>query len=221
MTKSKPPTVPTEALYIALGLSNARMDTRKRYAYATARLNALGFAVDCPRCSGTGHYSFDGTSSTCYRCLGARWELPKTLDANYIEQVESKVKAGGLEPYFAEAKRRNDIKTAVKNVFETWKATGVSGRYDWMRAADGCEMDRRYSDLNRKISDAQEIVSKAETESRLAKGPEDQEEAFNRLAEAVNEFDAVCAGVADEVSAEDRNWPHSQWLGTKKEDSLG
>lgn len=27
----------------------------------------------CPRCSATGHYSFDGSSTTCYKCGGGKW----------------------------------------------------------------------------------------------------------------------------------------------------
>ncbi len=50
----------------------------------------INIKANCPRCGGSGHYSYDGNSTICYQCNGAkvitktvRWYTDSQRAANF------------------------------------------------------------------------------------------------------------------------------------------
>lgn len=83
---------------------------------ARSRWFALGFWEWCGRCGGGGHYSFNlYAGTTCFGCGGTGKRHQKPTPARVADAV-AKIKAGGLDAYFAENNRRIAIRRELKAV---------------------------------------------------------------------------------------------------------
>ena len=93
-------------------------------ANAPIRARKMKLTPVCSRCGGTGHYSFNGSNSTCYRCAGAKCDPvnEKTLPV-VIENAKRAVKEGELSAYLDRLAAEKEIKENSNKVFTTWKAS--------------------------------------------------------------------------------------------------
>lgn len=95
-----------------------------------ARLTFLGHTVECSRCAGSGHFSFNRmTGTTCFKCNGRKRVLAP-ISARLIETVKAEVEAGKLAPYLAEQAAIRDARAAIGPVVK--RAEEVLA-YQWAR----------------------------------------------------------------------------------------
>jgi hypothetical protein len=78
-------------------------DCNKLVKVAAVRIKKAGFKEPCSRCGGSGHYSRNARGdSTCYKCSGAKYTLPK-LSKKKMAEIEKKMSeilaAGSWEDY--------------------------------------------------------------------------------------------------------------------------
>jgi uncharacterized protein YeaC (DUF1315 family) len=105
-----------------------------------ARLIGLGFGVDCPRCGGSGHYSYNAiTGTTCFKCDGFRQVAPKLTPELYA-RVSDAVEAGKLDAYLSSVSAKLSAERAAKGaadaVMKAWSAYNLNSVYSWRKAGD-------------------------------------------------------------------------------------
>lgn len=109
-----------------------RTDNEKRLL---ARILGSGIAPLCGRCGGCGEYSYNQRDgSRCFGCNGLRVVLPKNAK-QWAETVE-RAKSLDVDAYLDGVRMRAEAEKATDTVMAAWVATGISGRYSWMKAAD-------------------------------------------------------------------------------------
>ena len=65
------------------------------YKIAVAKIHKAGLTVICPRCGGTGHYSFNRIDGTrCFKCGGSKYVLPK-ITKKFLGQVRATMSQQG------------------------------------------------------------------------------------------------------------------------------
>lgn len=96
-----------------------------------ARLRGLGLGTPCNRCWGTGHYSRNASgSTTCYRCGGARFEVPSERDLKaLVEPAREAVAEGKLDAYLKVLAGRKIGKAAQDQAMAAWKENKL--RHNW------------------------------------------------------------------------------------------
>lgn len=95
-----------------------------------ARLTFLGHTVECSRCGGSGHFSFNRmTGTTCFKCNGRKRVLAP-ITAKLIATVKAEVEAGKLAPYLAEQAAIRDARAAIGPVV---KRAEEALAYQWAR----------------------------------------------------------------------------------------
>lgn len=133
------------------------------------RIYAMKLGSKCHRCGGFGHYSFNGSHSICYRCNGKGQEIITSKDHPAIlEAAKTAVENGDLDKYLAYRQAYAVSKNAKATVMGAWKKTGISAEYDWTKAAefhrnpnDETAYHRMIADINKKMANAYDMVSKA------------------------------------------------------------
>jgi uncharacterized protein YeaC (DUF1315 family) len=134
-----------------------------------ARLIGLGFGVDCPRCGGTGHYSYNAiTGTTCFKCDGFRQVAPN-LSPELYARVSDAVEAGKLDAHLSSVRARLSAERAAKGatdaVMKAWEAHNLDSVYSWRKAGNEpyhseiadrvnlpmCEAYRRVSDIAKRV----------------------------------------------------------------------
>lgn len=154
----------------------------------------------CNRCRGSGHYSFNGTSSICYGCNGSGQRKPRASEEeSVIENAVACKDDGRFALYLKALDARTLAKTATQRVMAAWEQTGISAAYSWQNAAAHArtgqyQRDRDIADINRKMSDAFSSVLHFKGDLRddavaIAFG-ETVAAALNTIAAAKAEFDA-------------------------------
>jgi len=83
----------------------ARCAWPPKEAAVRARLQVLGFLVNCKRCSGTGRYEDNPADPRCYGCAGLGKKLPP-LTARLAAVVRKRQDAGDLDSYYARLRER-------------------------------------------------------------------------------------------------------------------
>jgi hypothetical protein len=97
------------------------------------RMAGMKLGITCPRCGGSGHYSFNQISgTTCFQCHGAGIIIPKkSLQWEaVITEAKKEVKAGKLTEYMEYLAARKLTKTAMEQLFAAWRATEVAKDYE-------------------------------------------------------------------------------------------
>lgn len=139
----------------------------KRIRAMNARIFGLGFGVDCSRCCGTGHYSYNQLSGTrCFKCGGAKYEMPE-LTRDLFERIERAVIAGELDKYLANVRARQAVEKAAKGatdaVMKAWQAHDLSAVYKWNLATSEPYHREIADKVNKPMCDAFDRVSKLAT----------------------------------------------------------
>jgi hypothetical protein len=141
----------------------------RREKAMNARLIGLGFGDNCPRCNGTGHYSYNAiTGTTCFKCDGFRLVAPK-LTRELYALVSDAVEAGKLDAYLADIRAKLSAEKAAKGatdaVMKAWSAYNLDSVYSWRKAGEEpydseiadrvnlpiCEAYRRVSDIAKRV----------------------------------------------------------------------
>lgn len=142
-------------------------DAAKAEKRVQLRLIKMGLGASCPRCGGSGHYSFNLARGTvCFQCNGLGSVSQKLTPALYA-QAEQAVREGKLATYLENLRLERLAKNAVTRVMDAWKATGISSMYDWQRAAsdqrEGVASEHaRISRINAEMSAAYSRVCEME-----------------------------------------------------------
>lgn len=173
-----------------------------------ARASGLKLFPRCGRCLGSGHYSFNGTHSRCYGCNGSGQVMPKERDMDAVEDDARECKTDGrFAAYMLYLDARKATKNATTKVMDAWKGSGISAAYKWQNAAEYArtgnvefKRDRDLSDINKKMCDAFDTVSKyhlnpkSETyQADVIAFAEVVAKALQAVADAKAEFDAYVA----------------------------
>lgn len=110
----------------------------RRERAMNARLLGLGFGVDCSRCGGSGHYSFNAIKGTvCFKCDGFRQVAPRLTNELYA-LVSDAVESGKLDAYLADIRAKLSAERAAKGatdaVMNAWSAHNLDSVYSWQKA---------------------------------------------------------------------------------------
>jgi hypothetical protein len=150
-------------LKVPATLAGKQVTDERRIRAMNARLIGLGFGVNCSRCGGSGHYSFNQvTGTTCFKCNGARFEAPK-LTRELYARVSDTVASGALDAYLANVRERQAAEKAAKGatdaVMKAWQAQNLGAVYDWHK----CSSDPYHREIadrvNKPMCDAFDRVS--------------------------------------------------------------
>jgi hypothetical protein len=104
-----------------------------KLTYARNRALALGFGIDCDRCGGTGHYSYNRLEGTkCFKCAGRKIVLPR-YSKKFFAGLEQAVADGKLNEVIEKNHKQIELKRKVESVKKAlFAATGkeISKAYD-------------------------------------------------------------------------------------------
>jgi hypothetical protein len=144
------------------------------------RMGGMKLGITCPRCGGSGHYSYNQISgTTCFQCGGAGIILPKQ-PAQWeavIDEAKKEIKAGKLHDYLSYLTARKLTKNAWDQVFKAWTATEVAKLYSAHRTTSREETEaflktplylanKRMSDV---VNNIQKMSDAAQYEKDTAK----------------------------------------------------
>lgn len=126
------------------------------------RIVGLGHAQTCTRCGGTGRYSFNQMDGDrCYGCQG-RGEYAPKLDADLYRALVQDVRAGKLDQYVVEVKRKAKIAAEAKRLQSTIRdaiaATGWSAYHYGPGGNDTALAKQRFSYLSHGVHDVARAV---------------------------------------------------------------
>lgn len=139
-------------LKVPATLAGKPVTEARRLQAMNARLIGLGFGVDCSRCNGTGHYSYNAISgTTCFKCNGAKFEAPK-LTGELFASVSAAVDAGALDTYLANVRAKQAAEKAAKGaldaVMNAWSAYKLDSVYKWNLATS----EPYHGDMSREVN---------------------------------------------------------------------
>ncbi len=157
-------------LKVPATLAGKPVSDERRIQAMNARLFGLGFGVECSRCNGTGHYSYNLISGTrCFKCQGSKFEAPK-LTQDLYARVSAAVESGALDAYLSSVRARLAVERAAKGATDTvmtaWSALKMDSVYSWIKASQGVQPDKDISnEVNAPMSAAYKRVSELATKA--------------------------------------------------------
>lgn len=153
-----------------------------------ARIIRMRIGVVCPRCGGSGKFSYcEAYGDTCFECGGVGQSTPTKRSEweNTLEMARKAAESGRVSEYLDGLRAISQAKNATDVVMRAWEESGIKAKYDWMKAADGHPEHRYYADLNSRMCAAYEETDKAAQRLRFLGKKVGEEERVERAKELI------------------------------------